>query len=74
MMTISINGLFSVLNSQNERIEVRLIAISQEYFLVSPVDKKDGDLHPLMAVIQLEESEGFWLVFNGTASFTQHEK
>ncbi len=71
-MTISINGLFSALNSKNEKIKVQLIAISKEYFFVSPLKKKDGDLFPLMAVIQLEEADGFWLVFNGTASFTKH--
>ena len=71
-MTISINGLFSALNSKNEKIEVQLISISKEYFFVSPVEQKDGDLRPLMAVIQLEEADGFWLVFNGTASFTKH--
>ena len=71
-MTISINGLFSVLNSQNKKIDVQLIAISKEYFFVSPVEKKDGDLLPLIAVIQLEDNDGFWLVFNGTASFTKY--
>ena len=71
-MTISINSLFDALNSKNEKVEVQLIAILKEHFLVTPTTQKDGDLLPLMAVNQLEVSNGFWLVFNGTASFTTY--